>query len=102
KHFAMKLHAGPEDRGLRVDVFLASRLERMTRSHIQNLNRAGSILVDGLHQKDGYRIRGTETIEVQLQPSSPSVLEPQSMPLHVFYEDEDLAIIEKPAGIVVH
>jgi len=98
----MKLRAGPEDRGLRVDVFLASRLDRMTRSHIQNLNRAGSILVDGLQQKDGYRIRGTEMIEVELQPAPPSVLEPQAMPLHVYYEDEDLAIIEKPAGVVVH
>ena len=98
----MKLQAGPEDRGLRVDVFLAGRLERVTRSHVQALNKSGAIRIDGLQEKDGYRIRGSETIEVDLRPPEPATLEARSMQLQIHYEDEDLAVIEKPAGVVVH
>jgi len=98
----MKLHASPEDRGLRVDVFLAARLAQMTRSRIQSLNRAGAILVDGRSQKDGFRLGGNEVIDVEIPPAPPSILEPQSMFLHVYYEDDELAVIEKPAGVVVH
>jgi 23S rRNA pseudouridine1911/1915/1917 synthase len=104
----MKLQAGPEDRGLRVDVFLAGRLVRVTRSHVQTLNKSGAIRINGLQEKDGYRIRGTETIEVDLDhPQTTALagiggLEARSMALVVRYEDEQLAVIEKPAGLVVH
>src|SRR5262245_32370546 len=54
----MKLQAGLDDRGLRLDVFLAQRLENLTRSQIQILNRSGAIHVDGRQDKAGYRIRG--------------------------------------------
>jgi len=99
----MKLQAGPEDRGQRVDVFLAARLEKVTRSHIQAMNKAGAVRINGLQEKAGYRIRGSETIDVDLQKSPvPGLLEPRSMPLEIHYEDEALAVIEKPAGVVVH
>jgi 23S rRNA pseudouridine1911/1915/1917 synthase len=101
----MKLLVGPEDRGRRVDVFLAGRLEHVTRSHVQALNKSGAVRINGLQEKDGYRLRGTETIEVDLGASLPSTtdgLEPRPMPLLVHYEDEQLAVIEKPAGVVVH
>jgi 23S rRNA pseudouridine1911/1915/1917 synthase len=101
----MKLQAGPDDRGRRVDVFLTDHLERVTRSHIQALNKTGAIRINGLQEKDGYRLRGTETIEVDLALSRTSTmdgLEPRPMSLKVHYEDEHLAVIEKPAGVVVH
>jgi 23S rRNA pseudouridine1911/1915/1917 synthase len=98
----MKLQAGPDDRGLRLDVLLAGRLERVTRSHIQALNRSGAILIDGCSVKDGYRIRGGEVIEVDLKADPPQTLEPRQMGIEVHYEDEDIAVIEKPAGVVVH
>jgi len=101
----MKLQIGPEHRGQRLDVFLASCLEHVTRSHIQSMNKAGAIQINGLREKDGYRLRGTETIEVDLatsRPSSMDKLEPQSMALKIYYEDDELAVIEKPAGLVVH
>jgi 23S rRNA pseudouridine1911/1915/1917 synthase len=101
----MKLQAGPEDRGQRVDVFLAGRLERVTRSHVQALNKTGAVRINGLQEKDGYRLRGSETIEVDLTLSRISMmdgLEPRPMSLKVHYEDEQLAVIEKPAGLVVH
>lgn len=98
----MKLLATPDDRGLRMDVLLAGRLESTTRSHIQALNKSGAILINGLSQKDGYRIRGDEVIEIDLKQELPTTLEPRPMAIQVHYEDEDLAVIEKPAGVVVH
>jgi 23S rRNA pseudouridine1911/1915/1917 synthase len=101
----MKLQVGPEDRGRRVDVYLAGHIERVTRSHIQALNKSGAIRINGLQEKDGYRLRGTETIELDLGTSMHSAmdgLEPRPMSLKVHYEDDQLAVIEKPAGVVVH
>ena len=98
----MKLQAGPDDRGLRMDVLLAGRLERVTRSHIQALNKSGAILINGCSVKDGYRIRGDEVIEVDLKSDPPQTLEPRPMAIEIHYEDEDFAVIEKPAGVVVH
>jgi 23S rRNA pseudouridine1911/1915/1917 synthase len=98
----MKLQAGPEDRGLRLDVFLAQRLENLTRSQIQLLNRSGAIRIEGHADKAGYRIRGGETIEVDLHGLAPAPLKPEQMPLQIYFEDRDMAVIEKPAGLVVH
>ena len=65
----MTLQAGPEDRGQRLDIFLSRHLGQFTRSHIQTLNRSGAVRVGNQVEKAGYRIRGDETIEVDLQPS---------------------------------
>jgi len=98
----MKLLPGPEDRGARLDVFLAERLKNLTRSQIQTLNRSGAVRVDERQYKSGYRIRGGETIEVDLRVIEPAPLTPEQIPLQIYYEDDDLAVIEKPAGLVVH
>lgn len=98
----MKLLAGPDDRGLRLDVFLAQRLKNLTRSQIQLLNRSGAIRIEGREDKAGYRIRGGETIEVDLHALEPASLTPEQIPLQIYFEDQDLAVIEKPAGLVVH
>ncbi len=98
----MKLQTGTDDRGLRLDVFLANHLKDLTRSQIQMLNRSGAIRIEGRQDKSGYRIRGGETIEVHLQTVKPVPLTPEQIPLQIYFEDEDFAVIEKPAGIVVH
>lgn len=98
----MKLLAEPDDRGLRLDVFLAQRLENLTRSQIQLLNRSGAIRIEGREDKAGYRIRGGESIEVDLHALEPAPLKPEQIPLQIYFEDQDLAVIEKPAGLVVH
>ncbi len=98
----IRLTAGPEDRGTRLDIFLTSHCRQFTRSHIQTLNRSGSVLVDGRPEKSGYRLKGNERVEV-VPPSPVGVsLEPQPIPLKVLFEDQDLAVIEKPAGLSVH
>src|SRR4051794_38589771 len=77
RSFAMKLHASPDDRGLRLDVFLAQHLDKLTRSQIQLLNRSGAIRIEGRLDKSGYRIRGGETIEVDLRPLDAIPLKPE-------------------------
>ena len=52
----MKLLTGPDDQGLRLDIFLTQKLEKLTRSQIQVLNRSGAIRVDGRQGKSGYRL----------------------------------------------
>jgi 23S rRNA pseudouridine1911/1915/1917 synthase len=98
----MKLQAGPDDRGLRLDVFLARHLQNLTRSQIQLLNRSGAVAVNGRQDKSGYRIRGGETIELDLRPIEQTPISPEQLPLQIYFEDADLAVIEKPAGVVVH
>jgi 23S rRNA pseudouridine1911/1915/1917 synthase len=98
----MKLQAAPDDRGLRLDVFVARRVENLTRSQIQLLNRSGAISIDGRQDKAGYRIRGGETIELDLRALDRRPITPEQVPLQIYFEDRDLAVIEKPAGIVVH
>jgi 23S rRNA pseudouridine1911/1915/1917 synthase len=98
----VKLQTGPEDRGLRLDVFLAQRLENLTRSQIQLLNRSGGIRIEGRPDKAGYRIRGGEIIEVDLDALQPVPLKPEQIQLQIYYEDQDIAVIEKSAGLVVH
>src|SRR6266702_2268784 len=98
----MKLQAGSDDRGLRLDVFLARRLENLTRSQIQLLNRSGAISIEGRQEKAGYKIRGGESIELDVRALEPAPLRPVQLPLQIYFEDQDLAVIEKPAGLVVH
>jgi 23S rRNA pseudouridine1911/1915/1917 synthase len=98
----MKLTAEPEDKGLRLDQFLSQRLANLTRSQIQLLNRTGAVQIEGRREKSGYRIRGSETIEIVIEPAKSVSLTPQQIPLQIHYEDSDLAIVEKPAGLVVH
>jgi 23S rRNA pseudouridine1911/1915/1917 synthase len=98
----MTLRAGPEDQGLRLDVFLARHLSQFTRSHIQTLNRSGAVLIDGRCEKAGYKLKGTEVIEINLATIPATTVDPRSIPLAVVYEDDDLAVIDKPAGLTVH
>ena len=98
----MKLTATPDDKGLRLDHFLARHLHDVTRSQVQLLNRSGAVHIDGRQEKSGYRIRGGETIEVIPESVRPVPLSPEQLPLQIHYEDADFAVIEKPAGLVVH
>jgi 23S rRNA pseudouridine1911/1915/1917 synthase len=98
----MKLRAEPEDRGTRLDVFLARRLDSLTRSQVQILNRAGAVQIDGSPEKAGYRLRGGEHIDVDLDILKPVPLKAEQIPLQIIFEDTDMAVIDKPAGMVVH
>ncbi len=86
----------------RLDKFLASRETDLSRAQIAGLVAGGLVKVDGAIVKSSYRLRGGETVEMEMLPSPPSGVSPQEIPLSVIYEDEDILVIDKPAGMVVH
>jgi 23S rRNA pseudouridine1911/1915/1917 synthase len=89
--------------GARLDHFLATQLEGVSRSRVQLLLEQGDVLVDGAHAKASLRLRGGEQIIVTGEPHpAPLKAIPEAIPLDVVYQDRDLAVINKPAGMMVH
>ena len=86
----------------RLDKFLASRETDLSRAQIAGLVAGGLVKVDGAIVKSSYRLRGGETVEMEMLPPPPTGVSPQEIPLSVIYEDEDILVIDKPAGMVVH
>ncbi len=88
---------------LRVDKFLSNKLESSSRSRIQSAAAAGNILVNGQPVKPNYKVKPLDVISVVL-PHPPRELEliPENIPLEIVYEDQDLLVVNKSAGMVVH
>jgi 23S rRNA pseudouridine1911/1915/1917 synthase len=97
------LHASSEHAGLRLDQFLVAHIPDVSRARVQQLIAQGKVLVDGAQAKASLKLRGTESIaitgEVQLPPLKAV---PEDIPLDVVFEDDSLAVINKPAGMMVH
>lgn len=87
----------------RIDKFLMNRIEGATRNKLQQAINAGLILVNNKEVKQNYKIKAFDQIIVysDLSPESTEIV-PEKMDLNIFYEDEDILIINKPAGMVVH
>ena len=96
------LTATPEEKGRRLDQFLAEQLEELTRSAAQRLAEEEHVLLNGKPLKKNYKMTGCETLEVHLPDPEPIDAMPQNIPLDIAYEDEDLLVINKPKGMVVH
>ncbi|HTW81319.1 MAG TPA: RluA family pseudouridine synthase [Terracidiphilus sp.] len=92
-----------EARGQRLDQFLVKLLADVSRSRVQLLIDQGDVRVNGAAAKASAKLRGGERIEVTGEPHpAPLKAEPEAIPLDVVYEDGDLAVINKPAGMMVH
>lgn len=96
--------AGPDEIGERLDKVLVARLgERLTRSQIQALIKDGQATVNGAAVKTGLKLKGGEQIALTIPPPpEDDSVEPEPIALDIVYEDDDLAVINKPAGLVVH
>ncbi len=88
--------------GERLDKFLALRQKDLSRAHISNLAARGLVTVNGSTAKASFRLRGGELVEIEVSPPPPTTLLPQDIPVSVVYEDDDLLVVDKPAGMVVH
>lgn len=88
---------------LRIDKYLFSRLENTSRTRIQNAANAGNILVNNKPVKPNYKVKPGDVVQVVL-PTPPREIEliPQDIPLNIVYEDEDVVVVNKEAGMVVH
>ena len=103
KERVAKLSAGAADRGLRLDRLLAARLAEQSRTRLQALIRAGRVSVGGQTIGDpGYRVKPGDRIELRVPPPEPARPAAEAIPLSVVYEDRELIVIDKPAGLVVH
>jgi len=91
-----------EKAGQRLDIFLADMVPALSRSRVNSLIRAGSIVVNGKSSKAGHRLKSDEQIEVTIPPPQPMDIVPEKVDFAVIFEDEDLIVIAKPPGIVVH
>jgi 23S rRNA pseudouridine1911/1915/1917 synthase len=91
-----------DEPGVRLDRYLCGRLAELSRSHIQKLIAEGFVTVNGQAAKAGLRLNAGDRLKVVLPPAPPSPLTPEAMPLNIVYEDDDLLVIDKPAGLTVH
>ncbi len=93
----------PEAAGQRLDHFIATQLEGVSRSRVQLLLDQGDVLVNGAQPKPSLKLRGGEQIVVTGEPHpAPLKATPQDIPLDVVFEDQHLAVVNKPAGMMVH
>ncbi|MFW6057240.1 MAG: RluA family pseudouridine synthase [Persicimonas sp.] len=93
----------PEDVGERLDVFLADKDDPpISRSQVKKRLNAGEITVNGEQVKAGYSLREDDLIRWEFQPPKEISLEAQPIPIELLYDDAYLAVVDKPAGMVVH
>ena len=90
------------DEGCRLDMFLLATERFVSRHQIQKLIENRSVRVDGAHAKASYRLKSTQEVRVDVPPPEPIETAPEPIPLQILYEDRDLLVVNKPAGMVVH
>jgi 23S rRNA pseudouridine1911/1915/1917 synthase len=97
-----KILIDQQGEGERLDVALARLFPDLSRSRLSRLIEAGLVLVDGRRRKPGARVQRGESIEIRIPAEPEFRLRPQNIPLDIIYEDSELAVINKPQGMVVH
>lgn len=97
-----EIKVGPEEPSKRIDSFLSSLVEGLSRSHVQRAIEEQKVMVNGQAVKQNYRVKAGDFI--RLERSDPVAVEayPENIPLEILYEDSDLIVINKPQGMVVH
>lgn len=95
------LNAAPSDIGKRIDAYVAENSE-LTRSAAAKLVESGDITVNGKEIAKNYKLRAGDEVEIELPEPEPDRAEPEDIPLDVVYEDDDIIVVNKPCGMVVH
>ena len=99
---ARELIAEPDDAGLRLDAFLAARGAFGSRAAAQRAIEGGAVTVDGVVRPKNHRVEDGERVAIDVPAPDSSGPDRASVPFEVVYEDEDLMVVDKPAGIVTH
>ena len=101
--FPITITVPADDAGKRLDQFLATHLPDTSRARIQQLIEKSEVLIDKALAKASLRLKGGERITVKSPPRAPALRAiPEAIPLDIVYEDDDFAIVNKPAGMMVH
>ena len=98
----IRLRASEESKNQRLDAFLASSLDGLTRSQATRLIESSEVAVNGRAVSKSYKLAGGEDVAVTLPEPEPVEAVPQDIPLDVVYEDADVIVVNKPSGMVVH
>jgi len=98
----LSITVGGHEGGCRLDALLQKRHPCLSRSRFANLVHEGCVLVDGEVKKAAYTVRRGQIVTVRIPRAEPLSLAPEPIALHVLFEDADLLVISKPAGLVVH
>ena len=99
---SLTFSVSPADAGERLDVFLAAHIEGWSRARLHRLIEAADVLVNGSVAKPSHKLRPNDYIEIELTPTLSSSFAPEDIPVEVVHEDDDLIVVNKPAGMVVH
>jgi 23S rRNA pseudouridine1911/1915/1917 synthase len=91
-----------DEPGVRLDRYVCDKLAELSRTSIQKLIADGYITVNDQIAKAGLKLNAGDRLEVVLPPAPPSPLTPEAIPLNILYEDDDLLVVDKPAGLTVH
>lgn len=91
-----------ENEGKRLDKFLGDLFTDFSRSHLQNLIEKGEVLCNGKFVKTGFKLKEGDEIAVDIQPAVPLKAEAQDVDFDIVFEDDDLIVVNKPQGLVVH
>ncbi len=98
----IELTVQAEDHGSRIDKYISDNIEQLTRSAVQGLLEKGNILVGGKSVSKNYKLRAGDTVTVEIPEPEPMDAQPEDIPLDIVYEDDDLLVVNKPKGMVVH
>lgn len=98
----IQLIVSPEQEGQRIDALSAAQVDTLTRSGAQKLLADGHILVNGKPAEKARKTRAGDQIDIHIPAPSPITAVAQDIPLSIVYEDEDLLVVDKPKGMVVH
>ncbi len=98
----VELRPTREDLNERLDKYVAAQVPDLSRGHIQRLIDDGQVLVDGVPRRRTFKVTPGEVVTVQVPAPVAVALEPEAIPLEILYEDDDLLVLEKVAGMVVH
>ena len=88
--------------GVRLDKFVGDRCPELSRTRAQKLIATGFIAVNGRPAKSSLKLTAGDRVDISIPPESPPDLSPESIPLKIVYEDDDLLVVDKPAGLPVH
>ena len=98
----IELYVAPEDSGERIDKYLSGKLTEYSRSYLKGLIDEGKVIVEGKPVKGSFKVTAGINIFINIPPVKEVEIIPENIPLDIIYEDEDVILVNKPKGMVVH
>ncbi|HEV2107807.1 MAG TPA: RluA family pseudouridine synthase [Thermomicrobiales bacterium] len=98
----LHLYPAPDDRNDRLDKYVARNIPDLSRSYLHHLIESGDVSVDGVTRRPAFKVTPGQVIEVRIPPPVEEAILPEAIPLNIVFEDADVIVLNKPAGLVVH